>query len=145
MRQAVTTLVCFFGMSVAIGGNSPEAGNSDLNRCARNVVPTHTPKPPYPSDAIENRQEGTVVLRVRIDDMGRPIGASIAKSSGWPLLDASAVGISRSWRFNPRACMLLGSGKQMDVAVPVSFALPERRAPIQSGPAQPELSWGALR
>jgi TonB family protein len=84
------------------------------------------------------------MLRIRINDMGWPVGAQVEKSSGTRSLDASAVDIAKSWRFDPRACMLPGSGRTMDLAVPVSFTLPAKRAPNSQGAAEPHLSWGEL-
>lgn len=45
------------------------------------------PPPPYPIQAIRQNQQGTVVLRIRVDVDGAPLSASIEKSSGSRLLD----------------------------------------------------------
>lgn len=46
--------------------------------------------PTYPPKAIRHHQQGTVSLVFLVDIDGKIIEASIAKSSGWPLLDVAA-------------------------------------------------------
>jgi TonB family protein len=58
--------------------------------------------PPYPPGAIERRYQGTVVLSIRVLD-GAIQEVSVASSSGYVLLDTSAIRWIRSrWRFPPQ-------------------------------------------
>jgi len=56
------------------------------------------PQPPYPKAAIEQGQQGSVMLRLTVDDAGLVKGIEIARSSGSALLDRSAVEfVKRRW------------------------------------------------
>lgn len=59
-------------------------------------------QPEYPEAARRKGQEGSVVVEVRIGADGRVKEASIAESSGSPLLDeAASRHARRHWRFHP--------------------------------------------
>lgn len=73
---------------------------SRVNRDARDL-PTNAP-PAYPADALRNGWEGTVLVEVRTDAMGAVERAAVARSSGYPSLDGSAVAAVRGWSFAPR-------------------------------------------
>jgi len=66
---------------------------------ARSVAAPTTatcPKPEWPQEARRYELEGTTTLRFAIGADGRPISATVGKSSGWNILDnASLVGLSR--------------------------------------------------
>ncbi len=82
------------------------------------------PPPPYPIQAIRQNQQGTVVLRIRVDVDGAPLSVSIEKSSGSRLLDQAArQQVLRHWRFVP--AVVDGQAVQADGIVPVEFALPQ--------------------
>jgi len=57
--------------------------------------------PDYPLEALRQRFEGTVLLRVHVAANGRVAEVEILDSSGHPILDAAAVRAIRSWRFAP--------------------------------------------
>ena len=46
----------------------------------------NAPPPDYPKNATRNGWEGTVLLRVRVDTLGQPIGVEVLHSSGTALL-----------------------------------------------------------
>lgn len=53
-------------------------------------------KPEWPSEARRYELEGTTTLRFAVGADGRPVSATVEKSSGWSILDkASLVGLSR--------------------------------------------------
>jgi protein TonB len=61
------------------------------------------PKGSYPGYALRNRMQGTVTLIVKVDSSGHVVDATIQKTSGFTLLDESAVKtIKERWRFPPR-------------------------------------------
>ena len=84
------------------------------------VVIQNTP-PSYPEIARRNGWEGRVLVRVEVSAEGRPISTSIAKSSGYGVLDQSALRAVKSWRFQPHT--VAGISTAGSVEVPVNFAL----------------------
>ncbi len=84
------------------------------------VVIQNTP-PSYPEIARRNGWEGRVLVRVEVSADGRPISTAIAKSSGYGVLDQSALRAVKSWRFQPRT--VAGIPTAGSVEVPVNFAL----------------------
>lgn len=64
--------------------------------------PKSTPKPPYPPSSQRLREEGMVLLSLYVDETGRVRQGKVEKSSGFPLLDESALTTAlNSWRFTP--------------------------------------------
>lgn len=84
------------------------------------VVLKNTP-PHYPEIARRNGWEGRVMVRVEVSADGRPLSTSIAKSSGYGVLDRAALRAVKSWRFQPRT--ISGITSAGTVEVPVNFAL----------------------
>lgn len=81
------------------------------------------PPPPYPVAAIRLGQQGTVLLRIRVDSEGNPVAVSIEKSSGSRVLDQAArQQVLRHWRFVP--ALVDGQAVAADGLVPVDFSLP---------------------
>jgi protein TonB len=79
----------------------------------------YNPKPPYPADAYSRRQEGVVLLRLRISATGIVEDAQVLQSSGVPSLDDAAVRTVLTWRFHP--ARLLGRNVAATVKKPVRF------------------------
>jgi protein TonB len=76
----------------------------------------------YPHTALRQHMQGTVLLRVLVDEGGRPIDVVILRSSGYILLDRSArEQVLAGWRFAP--AMSHGQAVRAWARVPVSFAL----------------------
>jgi protein TonB len=61
------------------------------------------------------------MVRVEVSADGRPLSTSIAKSSGYGVLDQAALRAVKSWRFQPRT--ISGITSAGTVEVPVNFAL----------------------
>ena len=60
--------------------------------------------PEYPREAIEQHQEGTVVVRLVVSESGLVTSAEAIQPCPWPLLNESAVRtIRHQWRFGPGA------------------------------------------
>lgn len=76
----------------------------------------------YPSRALEERREGTVVLLVTVGREGEVQEASVLESLG-DELDQAAVVAVRSWRFAP--ARRGGEPVVSRIRVPFSFRLPE--------------------
>lgn len=61
----------------------------------------HNPQPHYPLMSRKRREEGEVVLRVRVDANGQPETVNIQTSSGHSRLDRAASSAVQKWRFVP--------------------------------------------
>ena len=85
--------------------------------------PFRNPAPPYPWAARRLGQEGGVVLRIAISEMGRPTRVEIQHSSGYPLLDESALTTVRRWKFVPASAA--GVPRDAVSSLQVSFRLKE--------------------
>ncbi len=82
---------------------------------------TKNPKPIYPKQAYENREEGTVILNVEVLESGKTGRIYLAKSSGVSALDVSAIEAVKLWEFSPAR-----AGNQVVkqwVQIPVKFSL----------------------
>jgi periplasmic protein TonB len=55
--------------------------------------------PTYPPASRRAGEEGTVRIRVLVDEHGRPKDVNVAQSSGHPALDEAALAAVRKWRF----------------------------------------------
>lgn len=64
------------------------------------VCPERT-APAYPSVSRRLGEEGTVVLRVELDDSGRVAAARVHSGSGHARLDEAALAVVHSWRCTP--------------------------------------------
>ena len=74
----------------------------------------------YPSQALHARMQGTVLLRVLVDETGAPQEVIVEKSSGYALLDRSArEQVMRGWKFQPAT--LQGKAVRAWAHVPVTF------------------------
>lgn len=65
------------------------------------VVCSERTPPAYPATARRLGEEGTVVLRVELDEAGAVAAARVATGSGHARLDEAALAAVRSWRCRP--------------------------------------------
>ncbi len=79
------------------------------------------PAPDYPAAARRRNYQGTVLIDVLVDQGGRAAQVKIGQSSGYAMLDRSALESVRRWRFEP--ARRSGRAIEMWVQVPVRFAL----------------------
>lgn len=81
-----------------------------------------SPRPPvYPRRARDLGQEGTAMIRVKLDLAGNPAEVSLLESSGYALLDHAAIRAARGWQFEPERRG--GRPVAAFVHIPVRFAL----------------------
>ncbi|MCX7514621.1 energy transducer TonB [Frateuria hangzhouensis] len=99
------------------------------------TMPTTLPGPPieatlayrsapliFPRQAIRLHMHGTVLLRVLVDEQGKPMQVIVAQSSGHALLDRSArQQVLAGWRFQP--AVVDGHAVRAWAQVPVNFEL----------------------
>ncbi len=79
------------------------------------------PAPAYPYQAIRQGQQGVVLLEVRVDKAGRPTSVEISESSGFSLLDESALRTVRRWKFDPAHVGFLPVNAR--IRIPIRFVL----------------------
>lgn len=82
------------------------------------VQVTKYKRPPYPQIAREQGWEGTVVLRIKVNRGGSVDAITTRKSSGFPILDDSALQSVKKWTFKP--------AKDGEFAIPATVDLPIR-------------------
>ena len=79
------------------------------------------PEPPYPATARRRRQEGLVLLTVKVTAQGHAARVELKESSGFPALDEAALRAVRDWEFEPAR---LGTvAVESEIEVPVRFRL----------------------
>jgi protein TonB len=79
------------------------------------------PEPPYPALARRRGQEGLVVMTVKVTAAGRAANVDLKESSGFTLLDDTALEAVRRWEFEPAR---VGSrAVEAEIEVPVRFKL----------------------
>lgn len=80
------------------------------------------PAPPYPRDALRDRLQGSVLLRVLVGTDGQPLQVSVEKSSGHRVLDQAARDqVLKRWAFKP--ALQNGTPVQAYGLVPIDFSL----------------------
>jgi protein TonB len=81
--------------------SGPAARNA--HAAVRASVPLYdlNPPPVYPWVARRRHYQGTVLLDVRVTAKGIVAEVKVARSSGYPVLDRSALKSVRRWRFEP--------------------------------------------
>jgi protein TonB len=79
----------------------------------------------FPAQALRDRMHGTVLLRVLVDETGKPLDVVVEHGSGYSLLDRSARDqVLAGWRFQP--AIVQGKPVRAWARVPVSFDLREQ-------------------
>lgn len=66
-----------------------------------NAAYLNNPPPEYPRNARRNREQGRVIVRVMVNEAGRPERIELGESSGSQLLDRAALDVVRQWHFVP--------------------------------------------
>ena len=76
----------------------------------------------YPGNALRQHLQGTVVLRVLVDETGQPLEVTVMRGSGHAELDRSArEQVLAHWRFQP--AIVNGHAVRAWASVPVTFTL----------------------
>lgn len=79
------------------------------------------PRPAYPPLSRKAGEQGRVLLRVLVDEAGRPAQVLLLQSSGYPRLDDAAAAAVRRARF--RSTTDNGIARAVWVLMPVNFTL----------------------
>ncbi len=83
---------------------------------------TYSPMPEYPDSARKAGWQGTVTLRVLVDEEGKSKSVEVYQSSGFALLDQAAVEtVRKRWRFYPAR----EGEKRVEnrIRIPIEFSL----------------------
>lgn len=83
------------------------------------------PRPEYPPLARRRGHEGTVTVKVRVDQAGKATGAEIIESSGHSSLDAAALDAALNASFRP--ARRAGVAVAGDIRIRYRFRLKDRR------------------
>ena len=92
------------------GGEHSQGGTGPGGASGGNGLPglgfaragyAYNPTPKYPETARREGWEGTVLLRVLVDQDGKSKSIEINRSSGFETLDRAAMQAVKSWRFYP--------------------------------------------
>jgi TonB family protein len=92
------------------GGSENNGGYISYPRNAQN------PKPLYPLEARERGYQGEVLLRVEVLSNGRVGETQVKKSSGYEVLDQSALATVKQWKFIP--------ARKGEIAIPFWVTIP---------------------
>jgi len=96
---------------------------SSRNPVLRSTDPSfiENPKPHYPTIARRRKMEGIVLLRVEVLGDGGVGKIEVKRSSGYKILDESALGAVKNWRFLPAT--LEGVSVKVWASIPIRFEL----------------------
>lgn len=83
------------------------------------------PLPPYPRMAKLRNYQGNLEITVITNFLGNVINANIHRSSGYPILDNSALRTLKKWRFNIKNLSTdsVDKNQQYRIIVPINFIL----------------------
>lgn len=127
------TLLLVAGLLWACTSDAPESGSSNGAEPARGFEPpvATNPEPPfsYPPSLYDQGVEGSVVLRLFVDETGQvvPESTSIAEGSGYAAFDSAALDGVSALRFAP--ARRDGAPVATIFLQPVHFRLPDGSAP----------------
>jgi len=110
--------------SVVSENELPSNNTEHLTEATLEVHYADNPKPAYPTTALRQGLQGRVMLRVQVTEEGVSATVMIERSSGYEILDESAVEAVKQWRFNPakRGETAIASS----VIVPIVFILEDQ-------------------
>lgn len=102
-------------------GGGPQINAAPTTDADYKLSALNNPKPPYPPYAYKARQEGQVILLVEVLATGESGQVSIHTSSGFDLLDESALTTVKKWHFVP--AKKEGQIIPQIIRVPITFSL----------------------
>lgn len=65
----------------------------------KDIIQLGNRAPDYPIEAIRNKLSGIVKVSIKIDDLGKVSDSKVGSSSGFRILDLSALEASKEWTF----------------------------------------------
>ncbi|MEJ1960185.1 MAG: TonB family protein [Gammaproteobacteria bacterium] len=104
----------------------PPAPAPAAPRIVTDVAYVEPPQPHYPAESRRSGEEGLVVLRVLINELGRADRVEVERSSGHVRLDEAACNAVRRARFRPY--LENGVARMALATIPIEFSWKSRRA-----------------
>jgi len=101
--------------------NAVAATEATVGQAAQELKTNSRVEPTYPPASRRAGEEGTVRLKVLVDESGRPKDVQIAQTSGFARLDEAAKQAVRRWRF--QAAMDAGRPISVWTQVAITFKL----------------------
>lgn len=120
-RAPATTTALGDGSSAASGRDATSAEGKPTAKAHPSYL--KNPEPIYPVAARRRRQEGMVLLSVRVSSSGQPTSVTLKQTSGYPSLDAAALNAVREWQFEPARIGALAV--ESEIEVPIQFRMKE--------------------
>lgn len=105
----------------AVAAEPPPPVEEPIEQPRFNADYLDNPAPAYPPLSRKLREEGRVLLRVRVDTSGHPAQVTLHASSGFTRLDERAADTVRRWKFQP--ARQGGLPVEAWVIVPIQFSL----------------------
>jgi TonB family protein len=81
--------------------------------------------PDYPKEALKDSLEGTVMVKVRVNESGRVIYAKIETTDN-TIFNNDALKAARKWRFTP--AILKGRPAKVWISIPFHFSLHPKKS-----------------
>jgi TonB family protein len=126
MRAAFCLIIILLSATIALGGKPQPSATSErviLTPAQARRVSAYTPRPQYPS--IGRRIQGSGMFRLYVSlQTGLVRSTQIEQSTGYQILDTTAIDTLKRWRFKPdllRAYADLHNRDTVVVRVPVTF------------------------
>ena len=82
---------------------------------------TQPQQPEYPAQAQRRKQQGIALVNITVEANGAISNATIAKSSGYPLLDGAAIKAVKKWELYPY--VINGQPARAIAQVPIKFEI----------------------
>src|SRR6266404_7883026 len=103
-------------LAVTIFLTAPRVATAQVTVSGKKALAVYAPRPAYPYEARDKHLTGTGVVLLNIDPAtGAVTSAEMQKSTGHKILDDSALGAFRQWRFKP--------GSVRKVQIPINFTM----------------------
>ena len=114
------------GMGSGNGKGSSGTGSGENPVLSTQVRYRDTPRPDYPESARREGRQGSVLLRVLVDEQGRSKKIEINRSSGSEALDRAAAEAIKRWRFIP--ARYGDQAVESWIRIPIDFSLVDGNA-----------------
>ncbi len=108
-------------MNQQLTSNDRGTSVSTIMHTASEADYAHTTPPVYPRRAIDKGQQGIVIVKALISTDGSPAKVTVYTSSGYELLDMSAINAVKEWSFKPS--VLQNDQIASWILVPVKFMI----------------------
>ncbi|MCU8103892.1 energy transducer TonB [Shewanella sp. SM101] len=103
-----------------VASATADSAQTNIVELAKPLFAAAPPQPTYPKIARKKGLEGTATIEVMFNELGEQLALTLVKSSGFSLLDQTALDAVENWQFAAPAQRLASHYK---VRVPIRFAL----------------------